>query len=119
MIILPLCVSIPVGRTIFNKAERRFGIDGNVGFIDGTGTGVIWLIGGLTFVDVGGLFTTADVAFSFACAKIWATSGDNLSNDNDERLDAVGFVEGTGTLFGVESTSLTDDPWLDSDDNVF
>jgi hypothetical protein len=97
---------------MFNKTERRFDIGANVGFIDGTG--LIWFIGVFTVVDEG-LFTVADVTFSFAWAKIWATSGDNLSSDNDERVDAI--VEVGGALFGVESTSLADDPWLTSDDD--
>lgn len=114
IVILLFAVSTPFDRVIFNKTERRFGTGANVEFIDGTG--VIWLIAVFTVVDEG-LFTVADVAFSFACAKIWATSGDNLSSNNDERLDAI--VEAGGTLVAVESASLTDDPWFASDDDVF
>jgi hypothetical protein len=75
-----------------------------------------------TIVDVG-LFVVADVTFPFACARIWATSGDSLSSDNDERLGVtvdVGFVEAKDTSVDVELLSLfTDDTWFDADDEVF
>ncbi len=126
IVVLPFVVSIPFGRVIFNKAERRFDvvvrfdIDAKVGFVDDTG--VDELICPFTIVDEG-LFAVADVKFPFACAKIWATSGDRLSSDNDERLGvtvAVGFVEAKDTLIDVELLLLfTDDTWFDADDELF
>ncbi len=81
----------------FNKAESK--ADVAVTF------GTVGLICVFTIVGER-LFAVADVKFPFACARIWATSGDmTLSNDNDERLDTtvgVGFVDVTDTFVEVE-----------------
>lgn len=117
-------VSIPFGRVEFNKAERRFGVvvkfcsDAKLGFVIGAeGDGFICVF---TIVG-GGLFVVADVAFSFASARICATRDDILLSDNDERLGVtvvvvVGFVEAKDTLVDVESVLLfTDGTWFAAD----
>jgi hypothetical protein len=123
IIVIPFVVSIPFVRAAFNRADRRFDVvvrfdsDDKVGFI--VGIEVDGFVGVFTIVDEG-LVVVADVNFPFACARIWATSGDKLSSDNEETLDVtvgVGFVEAKDTLVDAELLLLfTGDIGFDADD---
>ncbi len=112
-------VSSPFDRVAFNKVERRWDTGAEIGFVDGTG--VDWLICVFTIVDEG-LFAVANVEFPLACARIWATSGDILSSDKDEKLGVtvdVGFVEAKDTSDIVELLVFTDGSWFDTDEEAF
>ncbi len=128
-VFLPLGVSLPTVLAAFRKTERKFGgagrlgVDVRVGFVIVDVT-VVMVVDGLinVFVVVETLFTVTDVKFPFACARIWATSGDILSSDKDEKLGVtveVGFVEAKDASGIVELLLFTDDSWFDTDEEAF
>ncbi len=134
--ILPLAVSFPAVRATLSKAEKkcggaeRLGVDVIVGFVR-VDVAVVIVVDGLINVFVAAviverLFAAADVKFPFACARIWATSGETSPNENVERLGVTVlvvvvvklFVETTGIFVVVGVLLFTDVTLLDIDDEV-
>ncbi len=133
---LPLVVSLVAFRAALRKAERKFGGAGRLGIDVTTGfvivdVAVVIVVDGFNnvFVTVGveRLFAVADVKFPFACARIWATSGETSPNENVERLGGVTvlvvvvgielFVDTKG-IFVVVLLLFTDVTLFDTDDDV-
>ena len=82
----------------------------------------IWIDGAGEFIDV--LATAVRDVLSFACAMIWATSGNGeLSSDNDEELGMTAgcdrFAGTSVTFVGVDSWSAFEGDSFVSDGGLF
>lgn len=81
--------------------------------------GVVWLIDVFTVV-VDELFVAVVVVkLTWAWAKIFATSGERFSNDNDERPDETTGVEATAAAAVVVKVSVVVVGVLSSDETSF